>query len=137
MSAPGTTHDLSGAAIAPSALTDQRGQLELFPSEPLRDWWGVEAERAQVAWERRALCDMAAQPLVCCFPGFMGAVCERLVGKGLATKQDAGFMSPPPGIPPKKLKKWWRAEDYPQFRYALSTAGRAGVETPAIPQGEG
>lgn len=104
-------------------------QLDLFPppAAPLvttpPDFNGSEKER--LGWERRALSDMAERPLVCCYPGFMGAVCERLVAKGLATKEPAGFL-PPPDLPPKKLKQMrWRSEDYPQFRYAPTIAGRA------------
>jgi len=87
---------------------------------------GSEAER--MGWERRALSDMAAAPLVYCFPGFMGAVCERLVEKGLATKQSAGFMAPPENVTPRQLKGWgWRAEDYALFRYTITAGGRAAL----------
>lgn len=106
-------------------------QLDLFAvkADPI-DFNGSEADR--LGWERRALSDMEQGPLVCCYPGFMGAVCERLVAKGLATKEPAGFL-PPPDLPPASLKKMGRrAEDYPRFRYASQSPGT----TPSTQQPE-
>jgi hypothetical protein len=83
---------------------------------------GIDPEA--VAWEARALADLAQSPRVYCYPGFMGSVCERLVAKGLATRRPAGFLDPPSGMTPAQLRKWgWRAEDHAQFRYSRSELG--------------
>lgn len=115
-------------------------QLDLFsapPAAPAR-WWlgeGDEAQAQQLGWESRCLADMATGDgtLTYCFPGFMGAVCERLVAKGLATKEPAGFLDPPAGVKPATLKQWgWRREDHPLFRYALTDRGSVEAAPPTL-----
>lgn len=79
------------------------------------------AVRERLAWERRALCDIGARgPLTYCYPGFMGAVCERLVAKGLADREHAGRT-----IKPESWPKGSKFEAAEQYRYTLTDAGRA------------
>lgn len=106
-------------------------QLDLFaePARVVERWWlgeGEKAQRESLGWERRLLSDMAAGPVVTCYPGFTGAICERLVAKGLATKTAAGFLAPPAGMTPRQLKEWGRKpDDHPKFRYEIAAAGTA------------
>lgn len=95
-------------------------QMDLFAVPPAKPDFGIVNREG---WEARALSDMLeAGSLVCCFPGFMGAVCEGLVRRGLADKEPAGFLDPP-NVSARKLKAWgWKAEDYPQFRYTPRAA---------------
>ena len=96
-------------------------QLDLFAEPSAPRWWlgeGEEAQAEHLAWERRALSDMAEHGLIYECPGFMGAVCERLLAKGLAAKEFVGFRKPPESVTPRQLKAWgWRSEDHPLFRY--------------------
>lgn len=104
-------------------------QLDLF-TQPLLPSRAAprEDDSDHLGWERRALEDLTAEPLVYCFPGFMGTVCERLVSKGLATREPAGFLDPPAGMTARQLNKWgWKSEDHPRFRYTLTAAGRANL----------
>lgn len=86
----------------------------------------------RLGWEHRCLSDLAAGPRTYCFPGFMGAVCERLVEKGFATRASAGFMDPvarvhTPSYSPAKLKRYVRdywKDPFPQFTYTITPAGR-------------
>lgn len=94
-------------------------QIDLFTPLPAKPDFGIQDLEG---WQERVLADMAEAPLVYCFPGFMGAVCESLVAIGRVTREPAGFMDPP-DLPPRKLKAMgWRAEDHAQFRYALAGA---------------
>lgn len=108
-------------------------QLDLFKASappPHRIDWQERDRQQRAAWEPRMLADMADAPLVCCYPGFTGAVCEGLMERGLASKEPAGFMMPLPGSPPK-LVKTWRKEDFPQFRYTITDDGRAILQAEA------
>ncbi len=83
---------------------------------------------ADWGWERRALIDLLDGPRTYCFPGFMGAVHERLVRRGYAVRETAGFMAPLPGRTATQLKRdGWNEKDHPQFRYSLSDTGRSRV----------
>jgi len=75
---------------------------------------------------------METAPVVACYPGFMGAMCERLLEKGLVVREDAGFLEPqdPTGMlmdgkvcTPAMARRWladyWR-DPFPQFRYSLA-----------------
>lgn len=101
-------------------------QQDLFLCKPWES--SIEEKRG---WERRAILDLERGPVVACYPGFMGSVYERLVAKGLARRDDAGFMVPPDPtgmmengkiISPKRAdqitKEYW-TDPFPQFRYSL------------------
>ena len=107
-------------------------QADLFeaPQSVFTGYWNTEADHA--GWERRLLSDMAAAPIVACHPGFTGAMLERLVAKGLAVRESAGFMEmrDPTGMmdagkiisaakATAMLREYWR-EPFPQFRYSLA-----------------
>lgn len=77
--------------------------------------WSPDSDETKLGWERRLLSDLQDGPMVICFPGFTGAICERLVAKGLATREDAGLMPKPANWP--KRAKW---ERHQQYRYAIS-----------------
>lgn len=106
-------------------------QLDLFavPTPPPRIP-RTEAEEA-LAWERRLLTDMLAAPVVACFPGFTGAICERLVEKGLAVSEPAGFLDPEACVADEigatrsfkaHVREYWK-DPHPQFRYSITAAG--------------
>jgi hypothetical protein len=65
-------------------------------------------------WEERALADMAAGPLTYCYLGFMGSICERLVARGMAVSEDAGFMAAPGKI------RGYDPREYPLRRYSVA-----------------
>lgn len=90
--------------------------------------WNCECEH--LGWERHFLAELAAAPCICCYPGFTGAMHERLVENGHATRTDAGFMPYPEGVTPRQAKQWgWKATDHPQFEYAITDAGRAILQS--------
>lgn len=60
---------------------------------------------------------MADGPLTCCFPGFTGAVCERLVAKGLVEREDAGFMGPTIDLDGKPVLYRPATKDAPSYRF--------------------
>ena len=101
-------------------------QLDLFAERPRSPTDHLDD------WAPRLLADMADGPIVACFPGYTGAMLERLVERGLAVREDAGFMDPlrclAPGLmTPAKLRAYER--DYwkdpaPQFRYSLAPHAR-------------
>lgn len=106
-------------------------QLPLFEDERPVYRGKTDAEIDQ-GWEDRLLSDMREAPVVCCFPGFTGAICERLVSRGLAIREDTGFMEikDPAGmmesdkiITPRRAKAimngYWAAP-FPQFRYSAT-----------------
>lgn len=101
-------------------------QIDLFKPSHGPAWDSEETQDSERrGWERRVLSDLQAGPLVYCYPGFMGAVCERLVASGRVTREPAGFMDPPK-VSPQKLKAMeWRAEDHQLFRYSLALDGDA------------
>lgn len=107
-------------------------QADLFIS-PAPTYIHRPPEAEALGWESRALDDLMDGPALACPGGFMGHVYERLVAKGLATREDAGFMQPPKGLDgrPVKWPQGHRAADYPQSRYTLSAAGRAILATEA------
>lgn len=100
---------------------------------PVRFMGSDEQDRG---WEQRALLGLLATPALCCFHGFMGAVHERLVRKGLATREDAGYMDPLRGVSEeiqatKKFKAHVRGylkDPFPQFTYTITEAGVATAE---------
>lgn len=65
----------------------------------------------QRSWEKRLLVELEQGPLVYAYPGFMGAVCERLVEQGLVRREPWGE----------------------QFRYSL--APRGPLPLPTVPGG--
>lgn len=82
------------------------------------------AVRERLGWERRCLRDMvsAGGTLTYAFPGFMGAACERLVAKGLATRETLG--SPPRPEWWTHGIKAWRTRVGVENRYTITDAGR-------------
>ncbi len=80
-------------------------QLDLFVELAPKPW---KPEDDYPGWQARILEDLKAGPLVMCFPGFMGAMAERLVARGLVASEPAGFLP--------------NAADSPQFRYSLRAA---------------
>ena len=93
-------------------------QLDLF-AEPARKPWTPTDDHDD--WERGFLHDLHSGPIVACYPGFTGAMLERLVTKGLAVREDWGFMGPPLDLTGQPVKiKGFRKQDFPQFRYSLN-----------------
>lgn len=88
------------------------------------------------AWEARFLRELAERPCVACYPGWTGAMHETLVERGHASREDAGLLEPLPYVEgiqmdgkPATLaqyERWCRQlEPTPQYRYAITEAGRA------------
>lgn len=106
-------------------------QLDLFAEPPAPRWWlgeGGAAQAQRLGWEHRVLAAMAGDgPITYCFPGFMGAACERAVAKGWAAKVPAGEMPMPDFWPDtrKGRREWAERGPCPQFRYSITDNGRA------------
>lgn len=105
-------------------------QLDLFVAPAPPRWWlgeGEEIRAERLGWERRLLSDLAAGPRTYCYPGFTGAICERLVSKGHASREDAGEMPMPEFWPDtSRGRKEWKARGpHPQFTYTITESGRA------------
>ena len=100
------------------------GQFDMFQVLPVCD----RSDTSAASWCRRMLRDLAAGPRVYCYPGFLGAACEILVDRGLASREPLGDLPRPDDLP-KKLWKWWaESGPRPQFRYAITAFGRAHLE---------
>jgi hypothetical protein len=84
-----------------------------FDAPPRAAYEPMSEAQEAIGWESRVLDDLAGGPLVYCWEGFMGSVCERLVAKGFVVAEDAGFMAAPGKI------KGYQPSDYPQRRYKL------------------
>lgn len=102
-------------------------QLDLFAERPAPRWWLGETPEAQaerLGWEGRCLREMAERGgfAVCCFPGYMGSHHERLVAKGLATRETLGPRPMPEDWPYGKAD--WAERAGVQHRYTLTDAGR-------------
>ena len=107
-------------------------QLDLFKAAAPAYDPAAESRREADAWCPHVLQNLAWSPVTYCFPGFMGAVCERLVERGLATKVDAGNMPPPAFVAgagfksEAELRRWFRQSGpHPQFTYTITKAGFA------------
>lgn len=112
-------------------------QLDLFapPPAPSRKPWSPEDDYP--GWEARYLADLAERPLTACYPGFAGAMLERLAAKGHAIREDAGFMDPEAmNISAEiqatkafktRVRAYWR-DPSPMFRYAITPAGLAALD---------
>ena len=103
-------------------------QLDLFAAAPAPRWWLGETPEAQaerLGWEARCLREMAQAggSVVYCFPGLMGAHHERLVSKGLATRETLGPRPMPDDWP--YGRKDWAMRAGVQHRYTLTAAGWA------------
>ncbi len=101
-------------------------QPDLFPQGYI-DPYDTEAEL--YGWERAIVRDYLSKgPLTVCFQGFTGSICERLVVKGLATKEDAGEMPPKSPWEPdlhfkteREYLRWFKQQGpMPRFTYALN-----------------
>ena len=85
--------------------------------------FGPQGDRER--WSMRALRDMRAGPLTCCYPGFMGAACERLVARGFAVREAAGELPMPEFWPntAKGRREWRERGPHPMFRYRITERG--------------
>jgi len=111
-------------------------QFDLFEAAPpARAPWPPDGEAERLGWERRILSDL---PVTAYVGGFTGAICARLVAKGLATETPAGFMGPPtdldgnpvtmaPDHKGRMVPLRHRAEDFPQSRYEITAAGLRAI----------
>lgn len=90
-------------------------------------------DQERLGWEERMLNDLQSAPIEACFPGFTGSILERLVTRGLALREDAGFMIPldpmtgmiddKPCTPEKAkrfLADYWKSP-CPKYRYTLAS----------------
>lgn len=113
-------------------------QLDLFAPATCKPW---SMEDDYPGWQARFLREMAEAPIVACYPGFTGAMLEALVARGHASREDAGFLPHTPyvegilfGDKPAtraQYERWCRErERLPQFRYSITTAGRAVLGEP-------
>jgi hypothetical protein len=104
-------------------------QLDLFDAPPCAPW-SPDSEADRLGWESRLLQDLADGPRVYCFPGFTGAICERLVAKGLVSKEARGQMAAPEWIKTPADRRWFKASGpHPQFEYriALTTTSQVAA----------
>ena len=109
-------------------------QLDLFAPPPRAPW---KPEDDRQGWDDHFLARLAERPLTACYPGLTGSCCQRLVERGYATREDAGFMDPEAGniaddIRATKafkahVRDYWK-DPFPQFTYTITDAGRAAAE---------
>lgn len=79
--------------------------------------------REREGWMRRALRELEHVPALYCYPGFMGAVHERLTARGLASKETIGPAPMPPGW--DMTAKEWADRAGTLHRYTITPAGLA------------
>lgn len=114
-------------------------QLDLFapaPGPAPKPW---SREDDYPGWEARYLADLAEGPRTACYPGFAGAICQRLVTRGYATREAAGFMDPEAMNISAEIRStkafkahvraYWK-DPSPMFRYSITPAGLAAMEHP-------
>jgi hypothetical protein len=114
-------------------------QPDLFEAfaPALRKPWSMEDDYP--GWQARFLRELADAPIVACYPGLTGFHLEALAERGQATREDAGFMEPIPYVEgmflgdkratPASYARWVASlEPRPQYRYAITEAGRAALE---------